>query len=136
MTKGPEALPRYRGAWLALGWLLIALVAVGSLWPSAPTLGGGMSDKLAHFCAYFTLAFVFAGATGGGHRGRVALWLLAYGAAIELAQLQLTATRTAEWLDMAANAGGVFAGVALAAIVPGGWCRRLELAFGLGGTSR
>jgi VanZ family protein len=128
--------PRYRGAWLAFGWLLIALVGAGSLWPSTVTPSIGLSDKLMHFGAYFALAFVFAGATARRHRGRLVLWLLAYGAAVELAQYQLTETRTAEWLDMAANTGGVLAGLAAAAVIPGGWCRRLELAFGVGGGSR
>jgi VanZ family protein len=66
------------------------------------------------------------GATGRHRWLRIAVGLLALGASIELAQGWLTETRTAEWLDMAANALGAAAGIAAAGLLPGNWCRQVE----------
>jgi VanZ family protein len=129
-------LPRFRAAWLAFGWSLVVLVGVGSLLPSSHASVAGVSDKLTHFAAYFSLAFVFAGAVERARWLRIALGLLALGAGLEMAQGRLTTTRSAEWLDLAANAAGIAAGLLAARGVPGGWCRRVELAFGVGGAGR
>jgi hypothetical protein len=131
-----EELPRYRAAWFALGWLLVLGVAVGSLLPSLPDVSAGVSDKFMHFAAYATLAFLFMGAVGRRHWRRTALGLLALGAALELAQATLTGARSGEWLDMAANAAGVSAGLVAAAAVPGNWCRQVEVLVGVGSARR
>lgn len=133
---GPEELPRYRGAWFALGWLLVLGVAVGSLLPSLPDVSTGVSDKLMHFAAYAALAFLFMGAVGRRHWLRIGLGLLALGAAIEVAQAMLSSTRSGEWLDMAANAAGVATGIVAAASFPANWCRQVEVLAGLGGARR
>jgi VanZ family protein len=129
VTRDSEALPRFRAAWLALGWLMVGAVGVGSLWPSMPGLAGGLSDKLLHFGAYSALAFVFAGAIERRRWWRIALGLLALGTGIEIMQALLTESRSAEWLDATANALGVATGLISAALFPGGWCRQIELAF-------
>lgn len=129
----PEELPRYRAAWFALGWLLVLGVAVGSLLPSLPDVSAGVSDKFMHFAAYGALAFLFMGAVGRRRWLRITLGLLALGAAIELAQATLTGTRSGEWLDMAANAAGVAAGLRAAVAFPGNWCRQVEILAGVGG---
>lgn len=131
-----EELPRYRAAWFALGWLLVFGVAVGSLLPSLPSVSAGVSDKFMHFAAYAALAFLFMGAVGRRHWHRTALGLLALGAALELAQATLTGARSGEWLDMAANAAGVAAGVVAAAAFPGNWCRQVEVLAGVGSARR
>ena len=129
---GPEELPRYRVAWISLAWLLVLGVAVGSLLPDLPDLGAVRSDKLMHFVAYGALAFMFMGAVGRRHWLRIALGLLAFGGSLELAQATLTGTRFGEWLDMAANAAGVGAGVLAAAAFPSNWCRQVEILVGAG----
>lgn len=134
MTRDSEALPRYRGAWLTLGWLMVLAVGFGSLWPSMPAATAGVSDKLLHFTAYAALAFVFAGSVERHRWWRIVLGLLALGIGIEIAQALWTNSRNAEWLDMAANASGVAAGILAAAAFPGGWCRQVELALGIAGS--
>ena len=136
VTRDSEALPRYRGAWLTLGWAMALLVALGSLWPGAPQVAAGMSDKFLHFAAYAGLAFMFAGVTGRAHWARVLVGLLLFGGAIEVMQEQLTATRGGEWLDMAANAAGVAAGIFTATLFPRSWCREVEVVIGLDGGAR
>jgi hypothetical protein len=132
MMRASDPLPRYRGAWLLIGFLLSALILVGSLWPSLPQAATGVSDKFMHFSAYAVLAFLFAGATDVRRWPHLALGLLLFSGAIELAQEYLTEARSGEWLDFAANAAGIAAGLAAAWVVPGSWSRRLELALGLG----
>jgi VanZ family protein len=136
VTKASEPLPRYRGAWLLMGWVLLLLVAAGSLAPSPPESPIGASDKLMHFAAYAALAFAFAGVYPRRYWRGIALALLLFGASIELLQGTLIATRSGEWLDLLANATGIAAGLALAALFPLSWCRHLELAAGLGGAGR
>lgn len=131
-TMASETVPRYRRAWLALGWLLLFGVAVGSLAPTVPAAPVQVSDKLMHFLAYASLAFVFVGAAGRKRWLRFVIGLLVLGAVIELAQGLLTATRVSEWLDMIANAAGVVAGTVVALGIPGNWCRHVERLLGLG----
>jgi len=119
-----------------LGWLMMLLIAVGSLSPSLPKAASGVSDKLLHFTAYAGLAFMFAGVIERRHWGRVMVGLLLFGGAIELAQEYLTTSRGGEWLDMAANAMGVVAGMFTAALFPRSWCRQVEIMAGLHGAPR
>jgi VanZ family protein len=136
VTRGSDVLPRYRNAWLALGWLMVLTIAVGSLWPSLPKAASGLSDKFLHFTAYAGLAFMFAGVIERRHWGRVAVGLLVFAGVIELAQEYLTTSRSGEWLDMAANATGVGAGMLTAALFPRSWCRQVEIMVGLQGAPR
>jgi len=129
-TKDSEALPRFQQAWLALGWLMVLAIGLGSLWPTLPSAAAPFSDKLLHFGAYTGLAFVFAGALGRERWLRVGLGLLLLGMVVELLQHYLTDTRSGEWADLGANVAGVSAGLLLAAMVPGNWCRRVEIALG------
>jgi VanZ family protein len=131
VTRDSDHLPRYRGAWLALGWGTTLLIALGSLWPSVPQQSFGASDKFIHFGAYACLAFMYAGVVERRYWGRVVLGLLLFGGAIEFAQELLTASRSGEWLDMVANAIGVMAGVFTAMLFPGSWCRQVERLVGL-----
>jgi VanZ family protein len=133
VTRDSDILPRYRNAWLTLGWLMALIIAVGSLSPTLPKAASGVSDKFLHFTAYAGLAFMFAGVIERRHWGRVIVGLFLFGGAIELAQEYLTTSRGGEWLDMAANAMGVLAGMLTAALFPRSWCRQVEIMVGLQG---
>ena len=126
MTRISEPVPRYQAAWLGLGWILVLWVTVASLVPGPSLPDVGVSDKLNHFVAYGTLAFVFVGALGRRRWPMVLAGLVVLGGALELAQAMGSAGRTGEALDMVANVAGAAAGIALAAAVPGGWCRWVE----------
>lgn len=90
------------------------MISVLSLYPadSLPPVPG--TDKTHHFIAYAALAFPVALA-------RPKMWLLmiagllAYSGVIEL--IQPFVNRYGEWLDLAANAGGLLTGVLLAHLV-------------------
>jgi hypothetical protein len=130
-TKASEPLPRFRTAWLALGWLMAVAICVGSLSPSLPSAAGAVSDKVLHFTAYAGLAFVFTGALGRQRWLFLGGALFLFGAGIELAQEYLTESRAGEWGDLAANTVGILAGLLAAAMVPGNWCRQVEVVVGV-----
>jgi VanZ family protein len=102
--------------WLGLWWGMIAVVVVGSLLPALllPDLPEG-SDKAEHLLGYAILAAmavqVFA-------TRRVlmlaALFLVALGIGIEIAQDVLTTTRQMDTWDALANTCGVLLGIASA----------------------
>lgn len=94
----------------ALNMLIIAGV---SLYPAEhlPQVPG--TDKTHHFIAYGLLAFPAAYAQPK-NLGFILIMLCLFGGVIEL--IQPYANRYGEWLDFAANCGGVFTGYLLTAL--------------------
>jgi len=110
---------RFYRLWLGAGVVLVVLVVVMSLWPSPPKVALSHADKLVHALAYLMLMAWFGQLCGGG-RDRLAwlVGLIVLGGVLELAQ-GLMSTRSAEWADVLANAGGAFVGW-LVTLGPGG----------------
>jgi len=120
---------------LVLAWRLLACgaalaILIGSLWPSMPPAPGGVSDKLQHFLAYVVLALVFTAAFSRRHWLAIAFGLAVFGGAIELLQHWMPGKRAGEWMDMAANLGGIATGLALALAVPHRWRQKLDRVLG------
>ena len=94
---------------LAVGWLLVIGVIVGSLLP-APVIQQitpPLNDKVEHFTAYFALMVWFAGLYPRAKHVRVAGALLFLGIALDVLQGTATKTRTFDLLDIAADAVGI-----------------------------
>jgi VanZ family protein len=119
---------RYPRFWLALGWLLVAGVILGSLLPGPfiQEITPSVNDKLMHFTAYFVLMSWFAGLYPRAKHVRVGLALLALGAALDILQGVATRTRSFELLDIAADAVGIVAALLLSNWFLEGWCLRVE----------
>lgn len=97
-------------AWLAIGWLGVAVVAFMSLVPHPPELEVEQGDKIQHFLAYGSLMLWFAQVRVALTDRRItAAALVAMGIALEVAQ-GLTGYRTFSYADMAANTTGVVLG--------------------------
>jgi len=109
---------RYRGYWLAGGWLVCAAIVWLSLMPSPPSVGFEYSDKLGHFVAYGALMYwfcqLYASRTA---RLGYGIGFAAMGIALEFIQGAL-GYRSFEVADMGANALGVLLGWAAAFILP------------------
>ena len=124
---------RYARAWRAVSIVLLLLVLVAMLMPAIwmdvdrVRLDAWLenADKWAHGAAFLVLTVWFAGQYRPRSYWRLALGLLAFGALIELFQ-GAVGYRSAEWLDLIANAAGILAGLAVAWLGMGGWCQRVE----------
>lgn len=98
-----------RSLWFGLAFALLLVVAVLSLAPATPNVGG--SDKLGHFLAYAALSIAFSVII----RQRKSLWwvlfgLIAFGILMEYLQ-GLTGYRYADPEDALANSIGVVFGL-------------------------
>jgi len=117
---------RYRWLWLGSIWLLVLLIIVASLLPTAFAATQGGVDKLGHFLSYLLLALVGAGTVGAERIATVMARVIVLGLALEAAQALLTATRSAEWADVAANTAGVLVAWWLCHRGFAGWARQAE----------
>lgn len=117
---------RWRTWWFAGGVLIALLIAVLSLLPSADLPRVQLWDKFEHSFAYIALAAWFGGVVRPGRYGRLALVLLAFGIAIEIAQGAMGIGRTADPADVFANAVGIAIGLVVAWLGVSGWMRGIE----------
>jgi VanZ family protein len=116
---------RYPRLWVAVGWLLVAAVVVGSLVPGPALRAVSWNDKVTHAGSYFLLMVWFAGLYGRRRHIWIALGLLALGLALDSLQLT-TKTRHFDLRDVAANGFGILAGLTLSVWLLEGWCQRIE----------
>ena len=127
---------RYAPWWRTASGFLLALVLAGAVmpvmwfWPDRGKIViwfGGI-DKWTHAIVFAFLAVWFAGQYRPRSFWRIALGLVMFGVLIELCQ-RMVGYRSAEWLDVAADAAGILAGLMIAAAGLGGWCQRLEARY-------
>lgn len=116
---------RFPWLWMALGWLLVAGVCVGSLLPGASMPYIHVEDKLLHAGSYFLLMVWFAGLYEKKRHVFIALVLILLGFALDVLQGSVT-RRSFDMLDVAANAAGIVAGLVLSVSLLEGWCQRIE----------
>jgi VanZ family protein len=119
---------RYPHVWLALGWLLVIGVIVGSLLPGPiiREITPAVNDKVEHFSAYFVMMTWFGGLYPRAKHLRIAGALLFLGVALDVLQGVATTTRDFELLDIAADAVGIFVALVLSFLLLEGWCQKLE----------
>jgi VanZ family protein len=117
---------RHRRLWVALSAVIVSVIVYASLVPAGSLPLTGYSDKAEHFAAYCGLAVWFTGLYPRARYWRVVAALLALGLALEMAQGVMRLGRSADLLDMAANAAGVGAGLLLAFALTGNWASRVE----------
>jgi VanZ family protein len=85
-------------------------------------------DKWAHGVTFFALSLWFTGLYHKSFYWRIGIGLLAFGLVIEACQ-RLVIYRTAEWMDVGADAAGIILGLVVGAVGIGGWCQRAEDRF-------
>jgi VanZ family protein len=117
---------RHRWFWIGASAVLVATVVAGSLQNMFATGVVHGFDKLEHFGTYMFLAVWFTGLYRRPRYWMIAAGLVALGLSMEIAQFAMQAGRVGDPYDMAANTGGVAAGLALACLATGGWAERLE----------
>jgi len=99
---------RFGKLWLVLGWMLVALIVVLSLWPNPPELiGFEQSDTLTHIIAYSILMLWFANIyQQRPYQLRLAIGFFAMGVCLEFLQ-GMTEYRQFSYADMLANGIGI-----------------------------
>jgi VanZ family protein len=110
-----------RRLWIAAIVVLVTLIIASSLWPRPVVPNESVSDKTAHFLAYFSLALLGSGIASPAGLWRAMLRCFLLGAALEIAQALLTAHRVADFADLAANVAGIGAAWLIAGQGRAGW---------------
>ena len=110
-----------RRLWIAANAVLVILIIVASLTPSPVVLTESLSDKYAHFIAYFALALSGSAIAAPAGLWKVMLRCLLLGATLEIAQSLLTEHRTADLADLAANVAGIAVAWLIAGQGRAGW---------------
>ncbi len=117
---------RYARRWQIAGAFLLAMVLVAALVPPiGPQSLVSISDKLLHGITFTVLALWFSGQYARHSYWRLVTGLLAFGSLIEVTQRMLP-YRTAEWMDLLADAAGVTVGMTIALAGTGAWSLRFE----------
>jgi len=83
-------------------------------------------DKWIHGITFLTLSIWFTGIYSKAAYWRVGLGLLVFGLIIEACQ-RAVSYRTADWIDVSADAVGIILGLIVGAAGIGGWCLRAEV---------
>lgn len=118
---------RYARRWQIAGILVLVGVLVAALSPVLPDLHQSkiLTDKWMHGITFSFLTVWFSGQYARRAYWRLALGMLAFGGLIEVCQRML-AYRSAEAMDLVADAVGITAGLLIALVGAGGWSLRLE----------
>lgn len=116
---------RFPWLWMALGWLLVVGVCVGSLIPGTSLPRFRIEDKFLHAGSYFLLMIWFAGLYEKRRHIVIACGLVALGLALDVLQSRVS-TRSFDLFDVAANTAGIIVGWAISVSLLEGWCRRVE----------
>lgn len=127
---------RYRRRWQIASLVLLFLVLAAALMPAVwfwSNKSAGIQwftgiDKWLHGIAFLVLALWFSGLYRRRSYWKVGLGLLLFGLGIEFCQ-RLVGYRTADMLDVGADAIGIVVGLVIGAISIGGWCLRVERRF-------
>lgn len=123
---------RHARRWQLAGVAVLVLVLAAALMPAIWFLremrhpGIGHTDKWLHAITFMFLTIWFAGQYSRRSYWRIAAGLLAFGGFIEICQRTLTTWRSAETMDLAADAIGIAAGLLVAWAGVGGWSLRVE----------
>lgn len=118
---------RWRLANLFLLFSVLVLAMAPGSWFSAmkPPGDWSISDKWMHAVTFAVLALWFSGQYARSSYWKLAVGLLAFGAAIEICQY-FVPYRNAEGLDMFADVVGIMCGFLVALLGAGGWSLAAE----------
>jgi VanZ family protein len=123
---------RHARRWQLAGIAVLAIVLAATLLPAIwfmqemrdPRIAH--SDKWFHAITFMLLTIWFSGQYARRSYWRIAAGMLVFGALIELCQRMLTTYRSAETLDLVADAVGILAGLLIAWAGVGGWSLKVE----------
>ncbi len=115
----------WRLAGIVLLLSVLAATIVPTLWLWPPPGNILLFDKWLHLLTFIFLSLWFAGQYARRSYGSLIVGLTAFGVLIELVQQTVT-HRSAEWMDLVADIGGIGIGLSIAFAGLGGWSLRFE----------
>jgi len=124
---------RHASRWQAASLFILAVVLVAALMPAfwywddktKALLWFKNIDKALHVGTFLVLSLWFSGLYRKSSYWKIAAGLLAFGLMIEVCQ-RAVGYRSAEWMDLVADATGILLGLMIALAGVGGWCLRVE----------
>ena len=122
---------RHARRWQLAGLVVLVAVLAAALMPAIWFMREmqdprfAHSDKWLHAITFMLLTVWFAGQYARRSYWRIAAGMVAFGAVIEISQ-RLVGYRTADTMDLVADAVGVVAGLLIAWAGAGGWSLRFE----------
>ena len=135
MTSPPVAgdRPRLRllRLWWLAGWAMVLFICYATLAPGSYVPDLHIWDKLEHALAFFGLTFWFGALVRRKSYPFLVLWMLVFGAAIEVAQGTMGLGRDMDIHDWYADTVGVAAAIALDYAGLGTWMALIERWLGL-----
>ncbi|HLU05528.1 MAG TPA: VanZ family protein [Woeseiaceae bacterium] len=123
---------RHARRWQFAGIAVLVIVLAATLMPAIGFIDEmrdpriAHSDKWFHAITFMLLTIWFSGQYAKQSYWRIAVGMLVFGAFIEVCQRMLTTWRSAELMDLVADAIGVLAGLLIARAGVGGWSLRVE----------
>ena len=119
----------WRLAGVVLLFVVLTLAMAPAAWflPDSKRLGSWLldADKWFHLLTFAFLAIWFAGQYRPRAYWQIGIGLIVFGLMIEACQ-RLVDYRTADWIDVAADAAGITIGLVIATAGVGGWSLRVE----------
>jgi len=124
---------RHTRRWQIASLIILLIVLVATLMPAvwywddrfkALSWFQGV-DKWFHGITFLVLSIWFTGLYRKRSYWKIGIGLLLFGLVIEACQ-RMVSYRTAEWLDVGADAIGIILGLVIGAVGIGGWCLRVE----------
>ena len=127
---------RYAARWRVASLVLLLIVLAATLMPAVWLWDDRVNalswfegiDKWFHGITFLALSIWFTGLYNKGAYWRIGLGLLAFGLLTEACQRMVT-YRSADWMDVGADAAGIILGLVIGAAGIGGWCLRAEEFF-------
>ena len=117
--------------WWTAGWILVLFITISCLEPPRYVPNLHLWDKLEHALAFFGLTFWFGGLVRRRAYPLLVLWMLLFGAGIEVAQGVMGLGRDADVWDWVADSVGVALAITLVYLGLGSWMFRIEQLLGL-----
>jgi VanZ family protein len=112
--------------WWLIGWAMVLYITVSCLEPARYVPNLHLWDKAEHALAFFGMSVWFGGLARRSRYPAIAVLMLVFGGAIELAQGLMGLGRDADVMDWVADSVGITVALSLLYLGVGGWARWIE----------
>ncbi len=112
--------------WWSIGWAMVIYITISCLEPPRYVPNLHLWDKAEHALAFFGLSVWFGGLVRRSRYAIIAVLLLVFGGAIEIAQGAMRLGRDEDIMDWLADAVGIAVALTVLYLGLGAWTRWVE----------